>query len=438
MKWLRVGLAIPTLQATINSDESTLFAGPLGASGATVGIGDMGLEVGVYPLRQQDGAPLSLAVIPRFVFPTGSRGLFVGSGAFGVGLDVSLGREWTHFRFAATAGYQFQSASASVGGIYADDEVRWGLGLGLPFAEGQWEVQAEYAAAAVVTRAAREAFGTEGFGTSHMPMEVLLAARYAPEQAPLWAKLGIGRGLTSGWGTPDVRVFAQVGFAFVKAEPPPPPPEPVVRDTDEDGILDEYDNCPELAEDLNGYRDDDGCPDADADNDRVVDVLDQCPDEREDIDLFEDDDGCPEPDNDMDGLLDGDDECPKDPETLNGIDDQDGCPDGSLAFLDPERREITLLASITFQEGRATLMPESGGVLGAVVTTLLAFDDLEQVEILVWVASQGDPAAERKLARARAETIRQWMIDQGVDADRLTAKGQAEKSSTDRVVITVP
>ena len=62
------------------------------------------------------------------------------------------------------------------------------------------------------------------------------------------------------------------------------------------------------------------------------------------MDGFEDEDGCPDPDNDGDGFCDawvseqgllgkyasvchGVDKCPSQPETMNGFEDNDGCPD---------------------------------------------------------------------------------------------------------------
>lgn len=68
----------------------------------------------------------------------------------------------------------------------------------------------------------------------------------------------------------------------------------------------------------------------DRDGDGTGDDYDQCPDEPEDLDGFADDDGCPDPDNDVDGIMDVDDLCPNEPENRNGVDDADGCPDKGI------------------------------------------------------------------------------------------------------------
>ena len=63
------------------------------------------------------------------------------------------------------------------------------------------------------------------------------------------------------------------------------------------------------------------------DGDGLADPVDQCPDDPEDLDGFTDEDGCPDPDNDTDGVLDVDDLCPNDPEDRDGKQDEDGCPE---------------------------------------------------------------------------------------------------------------
>ena len=104
-------------------------------------------------------------------------------------------------------------------------------------------------------------------------------------------------------------------------------PKGPMGDRDGDGIPNHADACPQRAEDVDGFGDDDGCPEEDNDGDGVLDNLDRCPSEAEDLDGFRDKDGCPDPDNDDDGLPDAEDTCPGLPESLDGIHDVDGCPD---------------------------------------------------------------------------------------------------------------
>jgi len=98
-------------------------------------------------------------------------------------------------------------------------------------------------------------------------------------------------------------------------------------DNDADGVPDSSDACPDDAEDADGFEDSDGCPDLDNDGDGILDVADACPNAPEDVDGFQDADGCPDPDNDGDGILDVGDACPNAPEDADGFQDADGCPE---------------------------------------------------------------------------------------------------------------
>lgn len=99
------------------------------------------------------------------------------------------------------------------------------------------------------------------------------------------------------------------------------------RDRDDDLVKDSDDACPDTPEDVDGFQDDDGCPDLDNDQDGIEDRFDAAPNLPEDIDGFQDEDGRPDLDNDLDGIPDTEDECPNQPEDFDGDRDLDGCPD---------------------------------------------------------------------------------------------------------------
>ena len=127
--------------------------------------------------------------------------------------------------------------------------------------------------------------------------------------------LGGGAGLVGGLGVPNFRVLGGAMYA------------PQSLDSDGDGVRDVDDRCPSAVEDMDGYVDDDGCPEADNDADGLLDEVDKCPDDAEDLDGQDDQDGCPDRDNDGDGIQDGFDSCPNEPEDMDGDRDEDGCPD---------------------------------------------------------------------------------------------------------------
>jgi len=101
----------------------------------------------------------------------------------------------------------------------------------------------------------------------------------------------------------------------------------VSTDSDHDGIRDHIDRCPRRPEDMDGFEDDDGCPEPDNDGDGIPDIEDGAPGRAEDFDGFEDEDGVPDLDNDGDGIVDERDMCPDGPEDLDGVEDSDGCPE---------------------------------------------------------------------------------------------------------------
>jgi len=98
------------------------------------------------------------------------------------------------------------------------------------------------------------------------------------------------------------------------------------EDADHDGVGNDVDKCPNEAEDMDGFEDEDGCPEPDNDGDGIADANDKCPNDLEDFDRFEDEDGCPEPDNDKDGIADAKDKCPNQAEDHKAPDANDGCP----------------------------------------------------------------------------------------------------------------
>jgi len=118
-------------------------------------------------------------------------------------------------------------------------------------------------------------------------------------------------------------------------------------DRDHDGVLGEFDECPQLPETYNKFQDSDGCPDSvfeditpyqfpDIDGDGIEDRLDSCIYIPEIFNDYLDFDGCPEiipnrsdivEDSDLDTIPDSLDACPYEKEIFNEFKDGDGCPD---------------------------------------------------------------------------------------------------------------
>lgn len=192
-------------------------------------------------------------------------------------------------------------------------------------------------------------------------------------------------------------------------------------DNDGDGILDVDDKEPNLAEDIDGFEDEDGVPDPDNDGDGILDVDDKEPDLAEDFDGFEDEDGAPDLDNDGDGILDVDDKCPDEPETMNGYMDEDGCPDKKPEIIFEKKAPI-ILDGVTFASGSAELSNNTKNILEKVVRTLKDYPKMN-LEINGYTDNTGSITFNMKISKQRAESVRNYLINQGIQADRLTANG---------------
>ncbi len=231
-----------------------------------------------------------------------------------------------------------------------------------------------------------------------------------------------------------------------------PAPKPGPGDIDGDGILDDVDKCPRVPEDLDGFEDEDGCPEDDNDADGIADKVDSCPMIPEDRDGFEDTDGCPDPDNDNDGIADKIDACPSEPEDKDNFEDDDGCPDpdndkdgipdvADKCPLEPgvppdgcpkkyvnvvvTDTKIEIKQTVYFDTNKATIKKVSFGLLNEVAQALKDNPKIK-VEVGGHTDSQGNDNSNLKLSQNRANSVRKYLIGQGVAAERMTAKGYGE------------
>jgi outer membrane protein OmpA-like peptidoglycan-associated protein len=172
---------------------------------------------------------------------------------------------------------------------------------------------------------------TEATATTNA--EVLFGAKLRFLEGLTVGAMG-GPGLGSGIGTPTFRVGGMIGWTPLAwgATKRESDNAALVVDTDDDGIPDQKDACPEIAGEPNLDPAKDGCPPADRDGDGVRDVDDACPTTSglPNSDLTQN--GCPT-DTDGDGFHDGIDACrevigdPSDDEKKRGCpadDDGDG------------------------------------------------------------------------------------------------------------------
>ena len=184
-------------------------------------------------------------------------------------------------------------------------------------------------------------------------------------------------------------------------------PDGCPLDSDGDGVPDSYDKCPNTPP---GVKvDADGCP-LDSDGDGIPDSIDKCPDTPPGT--IVNSDGCPL-DSDGDGVPDGIDQCPN---TLPGMEvNSKGC-------VVPQVFE---LRGVHFEFDKSRLMVDSKVILDRVVESL---KNEPSVKVMIaghtdWI---GSDAYNQKLSERRAMSVVNYLVENGIPADRLSARGFGE------------
>ncbi|MCK6548379.1 OmpA family protein [Myxococcota bacterium] len=445
LSWLDASIAIPL--TFYQSGDPDLPTGALSAAG----LRDLRLSMKAAVSQATTGF-LGLAFVPEVTIPVGSTDAFLGDGNVTftpqLVVDRTIDVAWG-MRAALAAGVRIRPRS-EIGNITVDDELvyRVGLGVGLPnFLDAHPEAIAELSGTGGLADffAKREQNALEGTLAMRASFEVDDAHR-------LGTIAGVTIGATRGYGAPDFQVFT--GVTYSKQ----------LTDRDGDGIWDDEDLCPDDPEDRDGFEDSDGCPEADNDRDGIPDTADKCPDDPEDKDRFEDLDGCPEPDNDRDGILDRDDKCPLDPEDLdgfqdddgcpepdndrdgipdekdkcptekeviNGVDDEDGCPDEGAVNVEVTSEKVTINEKIMFEYDSAIIQQVSYSILNQVALVLLANPQLKKVRVEGHTDERGSDDYNLELSQRRSESVAEYLVKRGVNANRLEAVGYGEQRPVD-------
>ena len=212
-------------------------------------------------------------------------------------------------------------------------------------------------------------------------------------------------------------------------------------DTDADGIVDASDACPEIAGlaefqgcpdmDADGVADkDDACPDVaglktlggcpDADGDGVTDKADKCPS----VKGPKDNAGCPWPDTDGDSILDKDDKCPD----VKGTAANNGCPEVTETAI----KSLNEYAkTILFESGKASFQKQTFAVLQS-ITSILKEYPTAKLSIEGHTDDTGSVAFNQTLSENRASAVKNYLVENGIAADRLTSAGYGKSRPIDK------
>ena len=225
---LRIFMGAPIY---INSTSETTAGGG--------GFGDLRLG-GQVALITEDG-PVQAGVVPWLDLPSGDASRYLGNSGLAGGAAVAGSVEAGPATFSGDVGMQFDPTG--VNNPEGSNSVLVGMAVGIMPADN-WGLTAE-------TRLEPSFIEVPVPGTGN-PSEMMYHLRRKWDNG-FHFLLGGAHAITAGTGAPLFRPFA--GFGWESEKDPQP------RDTDGDGIPDKADECIEIPETVNGWRDMDGCPD---------------------------------------------------------------------------------------------------------------------------------------------------------------------------------
>jgi outer membrane protein OmpA-like peptidoglycan-associated protein len=395
---------------------------------------DARLDVRALLYRADDKGWL-LAGGMSFYVPTGAAFSYGGDGSTHTSLNMSAETYIRDLIVVMNGGWHFRPKGV-VGELAVGNELVLGVGLFWPMRDGRIRL-----GGSMVFSTGLESFTSPNrvetstfLAARNTPLEWLAEGRMAlDEKKQLWAGGGFGTRLDTGYGAPDARILAVIGYHATIEDSDAPAPERRMRaireriqrdggDSDHDGIPDEVDLCPSVAEDKLEPDPADGCPKpADRDNDGIPDEFDKCPDTPEDKDGIQDMDGCPEDDYDQDGVPDMSDACPREPGASSPDPKSNGCP--TFIKRVEGSTEIQILKQIQFDTGKASIKATSFGILDEIVKLLRANPDIGHLSIAGHTDNRGAVDMNNQLSQQRAESVMKYLIDHGIAEDRLDAHG---------------
>ena len=219
-------------------------------SSLNLGLGEVMADVKMQ-LLDRNHHRLGMAVTGRSSLPTNTLNFPLGTPGWMFELEGSMDAHLGMSTLAVNVGHRHQPTVVTEG-------VDWGsqiysrVGFGHPFHHDKKSgIALEYNVAALYSQ-------MDGDG---LAMEGMLSGWYVIHEL-YQLRLGLSKGLSSAMTTPDWRAVASVSFLH-KTD----------RDSDKDGVLDHMDICPSVSEDMDGFQDDDGCPEPTTVNVLLMDHL---------------------------------------------------------------------------------------------------------------------------------------------------------------------
>ncbi len=94
--------------------------------------------------------------------------------------------------------------------------------------------------------------------------------------------------------------------------------------------------------------------------------------------------------------------------------------------VEVKKDRIQINEKIQFDLDKATIKPESHGLLDEIVSVLKQNPQIKKINIVGHTSDDGEDAYNQKLSEERAKSVRTYLAGHGIDAGRLTHEGRGE------------
>ena len=417
-------LAYTVSQFRIGMDVPVVLQATSDVAPSEGGLGDLALDFR-GTILVPNKAPVGMAIAARFGAPTSTVNLPIGGSGFGYEASLIVDKNVGDLLAALNLGYRGRPPT-QLDNFKVDDQIVTRMGLGYQLTKGvglSGDVVGYVQPSAPMENAANGAW------------EGVLGGWYRPNDNFVF-RLGAGAGLSSGIGTSKFRMLASAGYE----------PEPSI-DTDGDGMLDRDDGCPESPEDFDGHEDADGC----LDEENPVRILFRDPYGYPVDDLVvsmenEDDGSQAEGSAQFEQLLTpGVWVVTGTAPGFNRFEDdftvEEGQAFDAVYVLDPvvappqvrvTRQAIRITDKIYFEVNQAVLSTRSYGILDAIASTMNSHPEVTRVRVEGHTDSRSSDQYNMDLSQERADAVRDYLINAGVQPGRLVAVGKGEREPLDK------
>lgn len=352
-------------------------------------LNDMRLTSKVQLMSLADH-PVGLSVGTTISVPTGNDEALASDGGFGFetrAIGEYVIRET--IRTTANLGFRYRPGETRVQQNVLGNEITWGVGVHSPFVTDDLDILGEVTGAVGVQPRPDHLSGVvEG----EVPVEMRGALRYGFHSD--WSlTTGLGSGLTEGIGAPNWRFFAGIDGKWATG---------------------------------GWWRVDYSNPDFEV-------QVDPCegwdPDETVRRLRFDPEDDCPDPEPaeprdpgaELDEPLEDTGWEPSEPETTGAEDIED--QEGRAAI---RQGAIVITDDVAFETGSAEIHGDSHAVLDDVAELIGRYDEIQLLRIEGHTDNVGDAGLNMELSRDRAESVRQHLVEAGIQPHRIEAVGYGE------------